>query len=134
MQQTFYAALLRLSADQRANIRSLDAYIYDSVRNLALRWRNTHRPSNHVELDAGFSEEKVDDIAERIADEDEINFMLRHLPENCREGFVYYFAEDCTANEVAARLGITPEAFKKRLQRSMLKLAEARIAYEQRRK
>lgn len=134
VQQTFYLGLLRLSTDQRAAIRSLDAYISDSVRNLALRWRKKHQPSNHKGLGAEFNEEKVDDVAERVAEENEINFMLNHLPEDCREGFVYYVAEGCTAKEAAARLGISVEAFKKRLQRSFLILTEARIAYEERRK
>jgi RNA polymerase sigma factor (sigma-70 family) len=134
VQQTFYLGLLRLSADQRMNIRSLDAYISGSVRNIAVRWRKKHRPSNHEGLDAEFIKENVDDIAERVADENEINFMLSQLPENCRKGFVYYFAEDYTAKEAAARLGITTESFKKRLQRSILELAAARMAYEQRRK
>jgi RNA polymerase sigma factor (sigma-70 family) len=134
VRQSFYAGLLQLSAVQRAHIRSLDGYVHVAVRNLALRWRNTYRPSNQGGLDAQFSKENVEDLAERVADENEINFMLNQLPENCREGFVYYFAEDCTADEVAARLGIRAEAFKKRLQQAMLTLANARIAYAERKK
>jgi RNA polymerase sigma factor (sigma-70 family) len=132
VREHFYAGLLRLSAAQRSNIRSLDAYIFASVRNLALRWRRRHRPQNHLRLDAVLNERRIEDFTALVADEDEINFLLNQLPEDCQEGFAYYFAEDCTAEEVAARLGISTAAFKKRLQRAMLKLAIARVAYAKR--
>lgn len=129
VRQSAYVGLLRLSKARRANILSLNAYVFASVRRLALRWRRVHRRPDHLSLDAAFNEKTVEDFAAGIADEDEINFMLNQLPKNCREGFVYQFMGGCTAKEVASRLGISEAAWKKRLERAMLKLAAARVAY-----
>jgi len=130
--QSLIFNLLRLSEGQRAGIRSLDLYIAVSIRNLAIRWCQMHRPGHHESLSVDFDERVTEDCADRVADEDEINFMLAQLPASCRETFVYFFAEDYTAQEVAARLGISVEAVKKRLQRGLLKLLKARAAYRSR--
>ena len=123
------ANLLRLSPAQLANIQSWDDYVAVSVRNLALHWRRMHRPGQHESLSADFGERVTDDFADRVADENEINFMLDQLPVKCRLVFVYYFAEGCTAREVAARLKISVGAVKNRLRRRLLKVLEARDAY-----
>lgn len=132
VQQTLYRNLICLSEHQRAGIRSFEKYLSVSIRNLGIRWRKQHRPPQHESLDEDFAEKMIDDFTNQLADEQEIDFMLSHLPHDCREAVVLYFAEDCTAQEVAIRLGINTEALKKRLRKAMLRLADARQAYLER--
>jgi RNA polymerase sigma factor (sigma-70 family) len=127
--QSLLVNLLRLSAAQRKSIRSFDRYIAASVRHLALRWRKKHQAPEHESLSVDFDERTTEDFTRLVADENEINYLLNQIPEGYREALVYFFAEDCTAEEVAARLGISTDAVKKRLQRALVKLAAARAAY-----
>jgi RNA polymerase sigma factor (sigma-70 family) len=134
VQQSFYRNLIRLPEEQRAAIRSFEKYVSASIRNLGVQWRKEHRPPQHESLDDDFAERMIDDFTYQLADEQEIEFMLQQLPEDCREAFVLYFGVDCTAQEVARRLGINTEALKKRLAKSILILTEARVAYLEREK
>jgi RNA polymerase sigma factor (sigma-70 family) len=134
VQQSFYRNLICLSEEQRGAIRSFEKYVSASIRNLGVQWRKQHQPPQHESLDDEFAERMSDDFTNRLADEQEIEFMLRQLPEDCREAYVLYFAQDWTAQEVAKKLGINTEALKKRLRKAILILAEARIAYLERRK
>lgn len=132
VQQTFYRNLICLSDEQRGDIRSFEKYVAASIRNLGVQWCKQHRPPQHESLDDDFAERMIDDFTNQLADEQEIEFMLQQLPEDCREAFVLYFAQDCTAEEVARKLRMNTEALKKRLRKAMLILAEARIAYLER--
>jgi RNA polymerase sigma-70 factor (ECF subfamily) len=130
--QSLLVNVMRLPADRRTQIRSWESYIAVATRNLAVRWRKSHRPHNHQSFRADSDDRVTEDFTELVADENEINFMLSQIPAACREAFVYFVAEDCTAQEVAARLRINTGTVKKRLQRAALKLAAARAAYTRR--
>lgn len=131
VRQSLYRNLISLPEEQRAAIRSVEKYISASIRNLGVQWRKQHRRPQHESLDDDFVERIVDDFANQLADEQEIEFMLKHVPDDCRQAYVLYFGEDCTAQEVAQRLGINTEAMKKRLRKAMLLLADARRAYRE---
>ena len=131
--QNAYLGLLRLSDEALANIRDWDAYIAVCVRNAAVRWRERYSSLKFVGLEAAALEQKEgEDFTARIADEDELNYMLRQLPKNCREAFVWYFGNGLSAAEVAARLGISVAAVKKRLRRALEKMAVAGRVYRKR--
>jgi RNA polymerase sigma factor (sigma-70 family) len=132
VQQSFYLSLLKLSEEERAAIRNIAAYVTISLRREAVRWRNKHRSDIEEPLDEQLEDQLEDERADfvaRIAHEDEANFMLRQIPEHCREAYVYHNKDGYTAKEISELLKVKVETVRKRLQLAALHMAKARKVF-----
>jgi len=123
--QTVYAAMIRLPVERRRGIRTVAAYVATSIRREAYRWVRRYRYLSDEELTEGQLPQEPD-FVERLADQDEANFMLSEIPEYCREVYVLFNRDGYTIPEISRITGEKVDTVKKRLVVAAGHLAVAR--------
>jgi RNA polymerase sigma factor (sigma-70 family) len=123
--QTVYLSMTRLPDERRREIEAVAAYVATSIRREAYRWVRRYRFLSVEELtEAQLPQEP--DFVERLADEDQANFMLSEIPEYCREAYVLFNRDGYTVPEISRITGDKIDTLKKRLVVAAGHLAMAR--------
>jgi RNA polymerase sigma-70 factor, ECF subfamily len=120
VQDVFLSALERL--DSLRGAETFGGWLLQIARNRAIDLLRGRRPTAQLSEDA---EPARDHNPETVSDAERILRKIQVLPEAYRETLVLRLVEGMTGNEIAERVGLTPESVRVNLHRGMQLLTEA---------